>query len=120
MLMEVVSETDRISRMISPKTLLNDWAYRSRRCKDGTGMEFEKQIELQLTDGMILTIERNPVEFLPQFCNARGMIANRCMEEFGSGRNDNRKKWNPLLEEVMEHKRKTIVISNKDRLIRFS
>ena len=31
----------------------------------------------------------------------------------------NRKKWNKLLEEVMEHKIKTIVISSKDRFIRF-
>ncbi len=33
--------------------------------------------------------------------------------------NDNRKKWNRLLEEVMENKIKTIVISNKDRFVRF-
>ena len=62
---------------------------------------------------------RNQVEFLRQFCNARGMIVNQCMEDFGSGMNYNRKKWNQLLDEVMEHKIKTIVISNKDRFIRF-
>lgn len=33
--------------------------------------------------------------------------------------NYNRKKWNRLLEEVMENKIKTIVISNKDRFVRF-
>ena len=59
------------------------------------------------------------VEFLKQFCNARGILVNQCMEEFGSGLNYNRKKWNKLLEEVMENKIKTIVISGKDRFIRF-
>ena len=61
----------------------------------------------------------NQVEFLKQFCNAKGVIVNQCIEEFGSGLNDNRKKWNRLLEEVMENKIKTIVISNKDRFVRF-
>ena len=62
---------------------------------------------------------QNQVEFLKQFCNAKGMIVNQCMEEVGSGLNYNRKKWNKLLEEVMEHRIKTIVISSKDRFIRF-
>ena len=62
---------------------------------------------------------QNQVEFLKQFCNAKGIIVNQCMEDFGSGLNYNRKKWNKLLEEVMENKIKTIVISSKDRFIRF-
>ena len=62
---------------------------------------------------------QNQVEFLKQFCNAKGMIVNQCIEDFGSGLNYNRKKWNKLLEEVMENKIKTIVISSKDRFIRF-
>ncbi len=62
---------------------------------------------------------KNQVEFLKQFCNAKGIIINQCIEDFGSGLNYNRKKWNTLLNEVMENKIKTIVISNKDRFIRF-
>ena len=62
---------------------------------------------------------QNQVEFLKQFCNAKGIIVNQCIEDFGSGLNYNRKKWNKLLDEVMANKIKTIVISNKDRFIRF-
>ena len=62
---------------------------------------------------------QNQVEFLKQFCNVKGIIVNQCIEDFGSGLNYNRKKWNKLLEEVMENKIKTIVISSKDRFIRF-
>jgi len=62
---------------------------------------------------------RNQVEFLKTFCNASGMIVDQCIEEYGSGLNYNRKKWNELLDGVMEGKIKTIVISNKDRFIRF-
>ena len=32
----------------------------------------------------------------------------------------NRKKWNKLLDEVMEQKIKTIIVTHKDRFIRFS
>ena len=62
---------------------------------------------------------QNQVEFLKQFCNAKGIIVNQCVEDFGSGLNYKRKKWNRLLDEVMANKIKTIVISNKDRFIRF-
>ena len=62
---------------------------------------------------------KNQVTFLRQFCNARGMIVDQCIEDYGSGLNYNRKNWNRLLDEVMEQKIKTIVITHKDRFIRF-
>ena len=62
---------------------------------------------------------KKKVELLKQFCNAKSIIVNQCIEDFGSGLNYNRKKWNRLLDEVMANKIKTIVISNKDRFIRF-
>ena len=51
--------------------------------------------------------------------SARGMIVDQCIEDYGSGLNYNRRKWNGLLDEVMEQKVKTIVITHKDRFIRF-
>lgn len=62
---------------------------------------------------------KNQVEFLQNFCNARGMIVSKCIEDFGSGMNYNRKQWTQLLDDVMERKVKTIVVSSKDRFIRF-
>ena len=62
---------------------------------------------------------QNQVAFLRQFCNARGMIVDQCIDDYGSGLNYNRKKWNELLNEVMEQKIKTIVITHKDRFVRF-
>lgn len=62
---------------------------------------------------------KNQVAFLKQFCNARGMIVDECIEDYGSGLNYNRKKWNSLLDDVMGQKIKTIIITNKDRFIRF-
>ena len=62
---------------------------------------------------------KNQVEFLKQFCNSKGMIVNQCIEDIGSDLDYNRKNWNRLLEDIMENKVKTIVISNKDRFVRF-
>lgn len=62
---------------------------------------------------------KNQVSFLRQFCNAKGIIIDFCIEDFGSGLDYNRKKWNELLEQVMEQQIETIFITHKDRFIRF-
>mgnify|MGYP000747855420 FL=1 len=62
---------------------------------------------------------QNQVAFLRQFCDAKGIIIDQCIEDYGSGLNYNRKKWNELLNEVMEQKIKTIIVTHKDRFIRF-
>ena len=62
---------------------------------------------------------QNQTAFLRQYCNAKVMIVGQCIEEYGSGLNYNRPKWNRLLDDVMEQKVKTIVITHKDRFIRF-
>lgn len=36
---------------------------------------------------------QNQTAFLRQFCNARGMIVDQCIEDYGSGLNYNRRKW---------------------------
>ena len=61
----------------------------------------------------------NQVKFLQDFTNAKAMIVDEIIQDVGSGLNYNRKKWNKLIEEVMENKIDTIVITHKDRFIRF-
>lgn len=61
----------------------------------------------------------NQVKFLQDFTNAKAMIVDEIIQDIGSGLNYNRKKWNKLIEEVMENKIDTIVITHKDRFIRF-
>ncbi len=62
---------------------------------------------------------RNQVEFLRRFCNAKGIVADQCIEDYGSGLNYNRKKWNRLLGEVMERRVRTVIVTHKDRFVRF-
>ncbi|MGL5380442.1 IS607 family transposase [Clostridium sp.] len=62
---------------------------------------------------------KNQVEFLKQYANAKGIIVDEVIEDYGSGLNYNRKKWNKLLDECMLSEVGTIIISNKDRFIRF-
>lgn len=62
---------------------------------------------------------KNQVEFLLNFTSSKGMIVDETIEDVGSGLNYNRKKWNKLIEECMENKIDTIIITHKDRFIRF-
>ena len=61
----------------------------------------------------------NQVDFLQQYVNAKGLIADDIIRDYGSGLNYDRKKWNQLLGEVMENKIKMILVSHKDRFVRF-
>lgn len=62
---------------------------------------------------------KNQVKFLQNFINAKGIIVDEVIEDVGSGLNYNRKKWNKLLDEVMQNKIDSIIITHKDRFIRF-
>ena len=61
----------------------------------------------------------NQVNFLQQYVNAKGLIVDDIIRDYGSGLNYNRKEWNQLLGEVMENKIKMILVSHKDRFVRF-
>ena len=62
---------------------------------------------------------KNQVEFLLNFTSSKGIIVNEIIKDIGSGLNYNRKKWNKLINECMENKIDTIIITHKDRFIRF-
>ena len=59
------------------------------------------------------------IAFIRQFANAKGVIIDEAITDIGSGLNYNRKKWNQLLDEVMQNKVAMIYITYKDRFIRF-
>ena len=61
----------------------------------------------------------NQVDFLQDFANARGWIIDNTIRDYGSGLNYNRKKWNQLIEEVMTGNIDKILISHRDRFVRF-
>ncbi|WP_333604233.1 IS607 family transposase, partial [Lactobacillus acetotolerans] len=54
------------------------------------------------------------VEFLKQYANAKGIIISEVIADIGSGLNYKRKKWNFLLDDVMNHKIGTIYIAYPD------
>lgn len=62
---------------------------------------------------------KNQVEFLRQYDNAKGIIVDEVIEDYGSGLNYNRKKWNKLIDNCMTNEVNTIIITHKDRFIRF-
>ena len=61
----------------------------------------------------------NQIEFLKTFANSRGIIVDEVMTDIGSGLNYNRKKWNELMELAQQKELSQILISHKDRFVRF-
>jgi len=59
------------------------------------------------------------VDFLKQYANAKGYIVDETITEIGGGLNYNRKKWNNLLQMIEEKRIIKVIISHKDRFIRF-
>lgn len=62
---------------------------------------------------------KNQIDFLRQFTNSSGDIIDEVIEDYGSGLNYNRKKWNKLIDECMLNEVDRIYITHKDRFIRF-
>lgn len=59
------------------------------------------------------------MKFLRQYANAKGIIVDEVIEDYGSGLNYNRKKWNKLIDNCMQNEVNTIIITHKDRFVRF-
>ena len=62
---------------------------------------------------------KNQIDFLLNFTSSKGIIIDETIKDVGSGLNYNRKKWNLLLNECMENKIDSIIITHEDRFIRF-
>lgn len=64
-------------------------------------------------------IKKNQISFIRQYVNAKGVILDDTITEIGSGLDYNRKRWNELLEKVMQNEIDAIYITYKDRFVRF-
>jgi len=62
---------------------------------------------------------RNQVQYLKNYCQTNGFAYDDIIEDFGSGLNYNRKGFNEILKQVENNNVKEIIITHKDRLIRF-
>ena len=56
---------------------------------------------------------KKQVEFLKQYVNAKGIIVDTVIEDYGSGLNYNRKQWNKLIDECMTNEISTIILHIK-------
>ncbi|NLY42936.1 MAG: IS607 family transposase [Clostridiaceae bacterium] len=61
----------------------------------------------------------NQIGFLKQYASSRGMVVDEVVEDIGSGLNYNRKNWNKLIEDCLSGVVKTILVTHKDRFVRF-
>ena len=62
---------------------------------------------------------QNQLKFLQKYTLDNGITISNVFTDYGSGLNYNRKNWNKLIDECFEGKISTIIISHKDRFVRF-
>ena len=62
---------------------------------------------------------QNQINFLKSFTINNGISISNIYTDYGSGLNYNRKNWNKLIDDCFDGKIDTIVISYKDRFVRF-
>lgn len=62
---------------------------------------------------------QNQLAFIRRYANAKGMIIDQEFADIDSGLNYKRKKWNQLLNLVMQDKISQIFITYQDRFVRF-
>lgn len=62
---------------------------------------------------------KNQINFLRQYINAKGIIADEYIGDIGSGLNYKREKWLKLIKEVDQNKIRAIYVTYQDRFIRF-
>ena len=115
---------DKEGKLSAQRTVSNHRYYIHDQYLAYRGIEAEKPVKSIVIYARVssrgqLDDLQNQIEFLKQFCNARGMIVDECLTDIGSGLNYNRYNWNKLLDEVMTGKIDNIVIAHKDRFIRF-
>ena len=62
---------------------------------------------------------KNQLEFLKHYTLSEGYTISNVYTDYGSGMNYNRKNWNKLIDDCFDMKIDKIIISHKDRFVRF-
>ncbi len=62
---------------------------------------------------------KNQIEYLKNYASSKGYIISNIISDIGSGLNYNRKNWNILLSDIISKKISKVIISHKDRFVRF-
>jgi predicted site-specific integrase-resolvase len=92
---------------------INEYLGRKNRISDKTVIYARVSSNSQKPD------LESQVEFLKTYANAKGYIVDETIVEIGSGLDYNRKKWNDMLRQIEEKRIARVIVSHKDRFIRF-
>lgn len=114
---------DNSGKLIAKRTKGNHRFYTEDDYNDYMGISSENQKKSYIYARVSTRNQKgdleNQIDFLKQYTNAKGIIVDDCLTDIGSGMNYKRKKWNKLLDMVMQDKVDNIYVSYKDRFVRF-
>lgn len=114
---------DNTGKLIAKRTKGNHRFYTEDDYKDYMGISSKNQKKSYIYARVSTRNQKddleNQIEFIKQYTNSKGIIVDDCLTDIGSGMNYKRKKWNELLNMVMQDKVDNIYVSYKDRFVRF-
>lgn len=114
---------DKSGKLIAKRTKGNHRFYTENDYNDYMGISSKNQKKSYIYARVSTRNQKddleNQIDFLKQYTNAKGIIVDDCLTDIGSGMNYKRKKWNELLDMVMQDKVDNIYVSYKDRFVRF-
>ncbi|OHW62758.1 hypothetical protein EUAN_05420 [Andreesenia angusta] len=115
---------DREGILVAKRTPTNRRYYTYNQYLEYKGINENKQDKQNVVYTRVSTNNqtddlKNQAEFLLNYTASKGMIIDEIIKDVGRGLNYNRKHWNKLINDCMENKIDTIVVSHKDRFIRF-
>jgi predicted site-specific integrase-resolvase len=107
------NRTPTTNRRYYTQEQINEYLGKKNRISDNTVIYARVSSNSQKPDLL------SQIEFLKQYANAKGYIVDEIITDIGSGLNYNRKKWNDLLKRIEEKRISKVIVSHKDRFIRF-
>lgn len=114
---------DKSGKLIAKRTKGNHRFYTEDDYNDYMGISSKNQRKSYIYARVSTRNQKDDLEnqigFLKQYTNSKGIIVDDCLTDIGSGMNYKRKKWNELLDTVIQDKVDSIYVSYKDRFVRF-
>jgi len=122
---KTLQKWDKTGKLVAKRTKNNRRYYTEEQINDFLGIETpqkpvgETVIYARVSSHNQKDDLASQIEFVTSYANERNYKVDRVIKEIGSGLNYKRKKWNALLLDISNGVVTKVIVSHKDRFVRF-
>lgn len=121
---KTLQKWDRDGVLVAKRTPTNRRYYTHQQYLEYIGVSATKTTKDNVIYARVSTRDQkddlaNQISFISEYCQRNGIPIQNIYSDYGSGLNYKRKRWNELIDDCIDGKIDTIVISYKDRFTRF-